>query len=166
MWWIDLLTACPKWRLDGPGLSGHVFVITYKSSLYKCLQPSSSPIIGQRYFDGAVRLSYFNKTSIKWYINSAGQRNERFVARSIWVTCVRQSKTSHTVAVRSSYCHSWTLHWNDLATVSYLEAAIESQLALVACVSASSLIPCYITLLCCVMYCGTIGQKNLVVMNN
>jgi len=35
---VDLTTVRPKWRLDGPGLSGHPFVITCQSSLCKFYQ--------------------------------------------------------------------------------------------------------------------------------
>jgi len=41
---IDQSTARTVWRLVGPGLSGHSFVITCQSNPYKYLQPSSCPI--------------------------------------------------------------------------------------------------------------------------
>ena len=79
---LTLSTARSKWRLDGPGLSGHYFIIICQFSLCKYSRPSSSPIIGQRCFNGAEWLSYsrFYNQAIRKF---AGHRKGRSADRSI-----------------------------------------------------------------------------------
>ena len=72
---IDLLTARPKWRLDGPALSGHLLylLVNHAYANRYGLSSSPSPIIGHYYYYGVIWLSYYKKYSSKRCVNHKDQ---------------------------------------------------------------------------------------------
>jgi len=68
-------TARPKWWLDGPALSDYL-LYSLVSHVYANIATTvtSSLIIGQLYFYGAIWLSYYNKYSVKRRVNYLHQR--------------------------------------------------------------------------------------------
>ena len=95
---IDLSTARPKWRFDGPALSGHQLysLVNHVYANRKSLSPS--PIIGQLYYNGAIWLSYYNKYSGKQCVNHEDQDRR---ACCQWLSLWRLWRP------RSSFCVYW-----------------------------------------------------------